>query len=264
VGTINPPQIFALPFSAADATGSINVTNGWKVANDEVPFTGDFTHGALDFEFPNTPDHGYGLPIYAAADGAAYYSYQYLSGSFTDPDGITHQVGWGGGLFVEIQHEQGWVSQYIHLSRVAPGIPYLAATPKGPPGDWYPTGIMQPRDALLKAGQWVRQGTLLGWLGDTGIGYDYQDAFDPSTGTVAQRDRVALPPWDPAQLHFQIYHGRNPATWSKQGVVDPSGVYGRITTTTNPYAVRPGKLCVVPSLMAWQTNKKGQLLYAVR
>lgn len=261
-GLAAPPAFLKLPFRERDGRDSLTVTEGWLVSEDEIPFTGDFTHGALDFEFANSKDHGYGLPVLAAADGVAYYSYQYLSKSYTDPSGKTHQIGAGAGLFVEIQHPNGWVTMYIHLSSIAPGIPYVGARPDpNVPGDWAPSGILQPRNALLQQGAAVKQGQTIGYQGVTGIGLDYKDQFDPATGTVVPRDRLALPPWDPTQLHFQLYHGRDGAL-AKQGIVDVAGVYGRITANANPYNSQPGQFCVVASLTAWVTDGTGQPLYA--
>jgi len=261
--SVVPPKFLKLPFRERDGQGSLTISEGWLTSNDEIPFTGDFTHGALDLEFANSAKHGYGLPVLAAADGVAYYSYQYLSGTFTDPDNTTHQVGLGAGLVVEIQHSNGWVTQYIHLSKVAKGIPYLGATEDSAvPGDWSPSGILQPRSALLKAGVPVKQGQVIGWQGDTGIGYDYKDAFDGVTGQVAPRDRVALPPWDPAQLHFQLYHGRD-ANLGKQNITDIAGVYGRVTASTNPYmGEKLGQFCTVSARTAWLTDHNGQPQYA--
>src|SRR6185369_607253 len=125
-----------------------------------------------------TPDYGYGKPILAAASGRAYFSYQYISGSWTDPAGVTHQVGWGAGLFVEIRHAKdkpgnpGWVTQYIHLSKVAPGLPYLAPTAVDDPNDpshpdWFPAPITQDDNVLWGLGVPVKQGDVIGYMGDT-------------------------------------------------------------------------------------------------
>jgi hypothetical protein len=275
-----PPSapFLKLPFRARDARNSLYVTQGWLSSPDEVRLTGnDFEHLSADIEFVRSPDNGYGLPVVAAAAGRAYYSYQYLSGEWTDPKtGITHQIGVGAGLVLEIRHSQdqpgnpGWVTQYIHLKDVAPGIPFLGATPSATvPGDWSPTGILQPNDTLWNLGVPVTQGQVIGHQGDTGIGFDWKDTFDPATGTVAPRDRVALPPWDPPQLHFQLYRGR--VNNAKQSIVDPFGLYGQVRPgqwtpsvgSDSPYGNVPGNLCVGPR-SAFVTNTLGQLLFAAQ
>jgi murein DD-endopeptidase MepM/ murein hydrolase activator NlpD len=108
-----------LPFKKSDGKNSAIISNGYKMAANEIPIAGPDDHTALDFEFTKQKDHGYGLPILAADDGRAYFSYQYLSGSWTDAQGVAHQIGVGGGLFVEVRHCNGWVTQSLHLSKVA-------------------------------------------------------------------------------------------------------------------------------------------------
>lgn len=59
-------------------------------------------------------------------------------------DGVVSSAGWEGdyGNQVVIRHENGWTTQYAHLKGIAPGI---------------------------KAGRAVRQGEIIGWVGQTGL-----------------------------------------------------------------------------------------------
>ncbi len=280
-GSAMPTPFLKLPFRQRDGIGSTYDSQGWITSPDELAIddevNGDL-HGANDLEFVNKPDYGYGLPILAAASGRAYYSYQYISGTWTDPvTGITHQVGMGAGLVVEIRHAKdqagnpGWVTQYIHLSKVAPGIPYLQATAVDDPNDpihpdWFPTGLIQDDDTLWNLGVPVTQGQVIGYMGDTGIGYDWKDNFNPVTGQVAPRNRAVLKPWDPPQLHFQLYRGR--VNGVKQDIVDPFGLYAQVCPgewkplrpTTNPYTPLPGMVRAAP-VTAWITHA-GRPVYA--
>lgn len=277
-----PPPFLKLPFRARDGAASLWDSEGWFTSPDELSIdaeqNGDL-HGANDLELVRQPDHGYGVPILAAASGRAYFSYQYISGSWTDPaTGITHQVGWGAGLFVEIRHSQdtpqgrGWVTQYIHLSAVAPGIPYLPPTAVNDPNDpahpdWKPTGILQDDNTLWNLGVPVTQGQVIGYQGDTGIGLDWKDNFNPTTGVVAPRDRQALPAWDPPQLHFQLYQGR--IDGAKQNIVDPFGQYAQVCPGeykplqphVNAYTPFPG-VAHVASTSAFLTDQFGRPQYA--
>lgn len=276
-----PAPFLKLPIEARDGLASLYDSQGWITSPDELSIddevNGDL-HGANDLELVRQPNYGYGLPILAAASGRAYCSYQYLSGTWTDPaTGITHQVGWGAGLFVEIRHAQdtpqgrGWVSQYIHLSKVAAGIPYLPPTAVDDPNDpahpdWNPTGILTDDDTLWNAGVPVVQGQVIGYMGDTGIGLDWKDNFQLSTGKVLPRN-PALKPWDPPQLHFQIYQGR--VNGSKQNIVDPFGWYAQVCPgewkplkpQANPYTPFPG-VARVASSSAFLTDAHGRPLYA--
>lgn len=233
-----------LPFRKRDALGRLVITQGWEVSEDEEPFVGGpGLHRAIDFEFIHRHDKGFGVPVLAMAAGCAYWSFQHISGTYTDPQGVTHQVGWGAGLFVEIIHDNGWVTQYAHLDRVNPKLTYLRPEPNAQtPGDWVPVGIFTSSAELKKIGVRVQQGEVLGSNGDTGITLDYFDAFDVTTGLVAPRNRLAQPNWEGgnAQLHVAIYQGRNDAG-TRQGNSDLLGIYGKITSTSDPYNRWPGQ-----------------------
>jgi hypothetical protein len=276
-----PAPFLKLPFRARDGVASLYDTQGWITSPDELDIdqevNGDL-HGANDLELVTAPDYGYGAPILAAASGRAYFSYQYISGTWTDPAGVTHQVGWGAGLFVEIRHAQdtptarGWVTQYIHLSRVADGIPYLAPTAVDDPADpthpdWFPAPITQDDNVLWGLGVPVVQGQVIGYQGDTGIGLDWKDNFDVATGKVASRNRAVLKPWDPPQLHFQLYQGR--INGAKQNIVDPFGWYAQtcpgewkpLQPHVNPYTPFPGVVRVA-TVSAFLTDAFGHPKYA--
>jgi len=277
-----PTPFLKLPFRARDGRLSLYDTQGWITSPDELAIDGEVNgdlHRANDLELVTTSDFGYGLPILAAASGRAYFSYQYIAGSWTDPaTGVTHQVGWGAGLFVEIRHAKdqpgnaGWVTQYIHLSRIVPGIPYLRPDPVNDLNDpahpdWTPSGIFQADDTLWDFGVPVQQGQVIGYMGDTGIGLDWKDAFDPNTGKVASRNRQAQPPWDPPQLHFQLYQGRVSSV--KQNIVDPFGLYAQVcpgewrplAPHQNPYGQFPGFMRAARN-SAWLTDRFGHLEYS--
>jgi hypothetical protein len=275
-GSVMPKPFLKLPFRARDGAASLYDTQAWFTSPDELDIDDEengAVHAANDLELVRQHDFGYGLPILAAASGRAYFSYQYISGSWA-----THQVGWGAGLFVEIRHAQdqpgnaGWVSQYIHVSRVAPGIPYLPPTRVDDPNDpehpdWAPSGILQDNNTLWNFGVPVQQGQVIGYMGDTGIGLDWKDSFDPNTGLVAPRNRNLLKPWDPPQVHFQLYQGR--INGAKQNIVDPFGWYAQVCPGewragrphVNPYGQYPGKMRAAKAT-AWLTDQHGRLQYA--
>ena len=284
-GTVTPPPFLKLPFRQQDGEHSLWNSEGWYTSPDELSIddeTNGDLHAANDLELTRQPDHGYGMPIVAATSGRAYYSYQYVSGSWTDPaTGKTHQVGWGAGLVVEVRASKdqpgnpGWVTQYIHLSRVAPGIPYLQATAVTDPNDpahpdWFPAGLVQDDDTLWNEGVPVTQGQVIGYQGDTGIGFDWKDNFNATTGKVSPRNRAAQKAWDPPQLHFQLYQGR--INGSKQNIIDPFGLYAQVcpgelqwrNLGTNPYTPVPGDVKAAPQGSVFMTDNHGKLLYAAR
>ena len=263
-----PAPFLKVPFSKALSANSLAITNGWLMASDEIPVAGTFPHRALDWEFENSPDHGYGYPVFSSTDGCAYASYQYIS-VYQDgpPDGKLHQYGLGAGLVVEVRAPNGFVIQYIHLSYYLPNIPFVGATAVDDPfdkkhPDWSPSGLFQSADALFSEGVQVHAGQLLGFQGDTGIGLDWKDNYNNTAHVVLPRNRQLLPPWDPTQLHYQVYQGRD-VNFGKQNILDPFGLYAQITGpgSGNPYSPSPGQLTPgTPDLFL--TDEHGNLEYA--
>lgn len=253
-GVVHPQRPFLrLPFRQSQAK-SLTVTQGWVVERTEAGLIGPGNHSAIDFE-----GYPYGAPILAAASGWANYSYQRLLvlGSYKDPvlGNQWSYIDQGAGLFIEVTHDERaegvsgsprWTTQYIHLATVAPGIPFLDSIPAGTisVGDkvienWDPIGLRRPQTELVATGKYVRQGEVIGTHGDTGIGADWYDNWDPNTKTVIpRRDRASAPPWDPqggyritppacsAQLHFNLYAGRGAdGQQGMQNRIDPFDLY---------------------------------------
>lgn len=263
-GKVHPAPFLRLPFRSQDAHNSLVVDNGWEMAVDEIPIVGADPHRALDMVLAHTSDFGYGVPVLAAASGRAYFSYEYVTGAWKDPKtGVTHQLGYGAGLVVEIRHQVAsgqptdWVTQYAHLADVAQGIPYLQPEKSGE-HDWSPSGLRKSNQELWDLGMPVVAGQVIGHQGDTGIGKDWWDDFRVETGEVVPRDRTRFKPWDPPQLHFQLYQGR--VNGEKQNIIDPLDVYGRVHPKFNPYG-KPGSICQGPQGV-FLTDQHGRLQYA--
>lgn len=263
VPNVDTKPFLKIPFAEKDAKNSLIVSNGWNMATDEVAIAGPDLHAAIDFEFTRQKDHGYGLEIRAAAAGKAYYSFQQFTVTITDKYGVPHEYGLGAGNVIEIHHANGWVTQYAHPSKVRPGIPYIGAVedPKGS-GEWRPSGILKPDAELEAFGVYVEQDELIAWQGITGAGDNQKDVFDGATGQVI---RYTTQQWDPTQLHFQLYQGRDETKpeFPKKNVVDVFGREGDglITPERNPYMKRPGEFC---SSGYFITDKHGQPVYAVQ
>jgi murein DD-endopeptidase MepM/ murein hydrolase activator NlpD len=292
-------QFMRLPFKRADAP-FLKITNGWKMSPDEAKVLGDTSdHAAVDYE--GVP---YGTPLYAPADGWAWYSYQSFPMRYQAPydpshpsnpatfwrDPYTGREGYLGaaGLFVEIQFNKevkrpdgtslgNIATQFFHLKAVAPSITYY------PPirlndviaynGQrikiWQPL-VNKPQAYMRAHASPIKRGQLIGWMGDTGINFGYDDNFDVATGTVASRNRVALPPWDPqgvplvvpvnlaTQTHQQSYVGRGPApNYSRQNNFDIYDLYDQITPIHNPYTPLPGLFHLGPKAL-FERNSFGQ------
>lgn len=303
-GIVQPTTPFAgLPFPKVVGP-LLRMSSGWLIAEDERPVIGDDFHQALDFEGPPC-----GTPILAIADGWAVASFQSgvargTKGPFNpaDPsnpdtdwkDPISGRQGWLGfsGLFVELQTDvpvpgfQNAVAQYFHMGAVNPQIKWLdpvrqADTPTWDGKkveNWYPAPIAQSQENIRKIATRVKRGDVLGWMGDVGVNFGYNDKFDPARHIVVPRNRAALPPWDPqgagvttplifaCQLHIQFYAGRD-AQNRKLNAFDGFDKYDRITGTPgtpsykNPDNPRPGKFVMGPNPI-FERDAHGNAVYA--
>jgi hypothetical protein len=303
VGVVQPNEAFAgLPFPKWVAP-DLRMSSGWFIAEDEKKIVGE-GHQSLDFEGPVC-----GTPILAIADGWAVASYQSgverggtapynpanPSDTSTDwKDPVTGKQGWLGysGLFVELQTKvqipgfQNAVAQYFHLAAVNPRITWLdpvrlddTVTWDGKHvANWYPQPITQSQDAIRKIATPVKKGDVIGWMGDTGINFGFNDNLDPQHHVVWPRNRAANPPWDPqgagattpiwrsCQLHIQFYSGRTP-TGSKLNWFDGFDKYDRITGVPgtpsyhNPDNPQPGKFVMGPNPI-FQRDRSGNAVYA--
>ena len=292
-------KFMRLPFKKAD-TPFLKITNGWQMSPDEAKVIGDSdNHAAVDYEGVK-----YGTPIYAPADGWAWYSYQSFPMRYQGPydpdhpsdpetfwrDPHTGREGYlgGAGLFIEMQFDQevkhpdgtslgNITTQMFHLKDVAPSITYLPPIPQPDViaynGQhikiWSPV-VNKPQEYMRAHASKIKRGQLVGWVGDTGINFGYDDNFDVKTGKVAPRNRVALPPWDPqgvpllvpvdraAQVHQQSYIGRGPApNYSRQNNFDIYDLYAQVKTYQNPYTPLPGLFHLGPKAI-FETNLLGQ------
>lgn len=295
-------KFMRLPFKRADAK-ALKITNGWKMASDEAKVLGDSDdHAAIDYEGVK-----YGTPIYAPADGWAWYSYQSFPMRYQGPynplkpsdpntfwrDPHTGHEGYLGaaGLFVELQFDKevkrkdgtslgNITTQFFHMKDVAPGITYLPPVRQADVvahnGQrikiWTPV-VNKPQEYMRQNASPVKKGQLIGWVGDTGINFGYDDNFNVETGKVEPRDRYKLPPWDPqgvpllvspdnaAQVHQQSYIGRGPApTYSRQNNFDLYDLYAEVKPYHNSYTPVPGTFRSGPKGV-FETNMFGQPKY---
>lgn len=269
-GIVLPNEAFLkLPFKQHQAA-NLTVTQGWSTEATEASIIGGELHQAIDFE-----GYPYGAPILAAADGYAWYSYERAISATRYEDPLTGRkveyIDQGAGLFVEIAHDvradglQGsprWTSQYVHLERVADGIPYVESVESGSTqvgsqqiANYIPDGFKRPQEDLVAFGKRVKQGEIIGYHGDSGIGANWHDDWDPVANTIRPRDRSTLPPWDPqgayehvkpewaCQLHFSVFAGRGAdGLQGRQNIIDPFDLYAFSDLgilpghkSTNPY-----------------------------
>jgi murein DD-endopeptidase MepM/ murein hydrolase activator NlpD len=193
---------------------NFRVTEGWEY-DAEAPFHPETPrHYAIDFQTNR------GTPVYAAADGMALQSFHtsYLPNLYKGK-----RLGFGLGHFVQIWHPNAQVyTAYCHLDRVSSAVPYIA--PKSEhEGLYSPEIVYASQKEVSAACKLVRQGQLIGYVGDTGLSDEYTEKPD------VVRDHSKLPTWDPAgpHLHFEVYARGSNGFKDPAQRWDPYGIYGK-------------------------------------
>ncbi|MCX6811751.1 MAG: hypothetical protein NT039_03615 [Candidatus Berkelbacteria bacterium] len=224
----------ALPFKSGT---QYRITEGWIYSSQERNIHGHEKHGGIDFEVPR------GTPVLAVADGYALASFhQIYSGTYEGK-----RVGFGLGRFIQMWLPDVQVFlQYGHLAKIAEGVPYF---PPNKVGEILEPRIVYhgPRDLDLSAMKFVKRGEVIGFAGDSGLswGYDETPEFRP--------DPKTHPSWDEVHLHFEVFRrneeGQKAEWW------DPFGVYGDASL----YQDLPAH---VKGTTLWLTAPDGTFLYA--
>lgn len=182
---------------------------------EETSIHGMIKHQAVDFGLP------IGTPVLAATAGWAVASYQGLfayNRSSANPIKRLYKnqpLITGMGLFVQIYHpESATFSQYGHLSRIVPRIPFNP--PAEEKGEWSPSGFRLPVAEYEQKGCWVNQGDEIGEVGVTGLTLgrpDYPDCL-----TVVRRES-----WDEPHLHLYVFKRTQDQASSQK--FDPYNIY---------------------------------------
>lgn len=199
-------RFLKLPFSRGTA---FKISEGWLYSTKEKSIHHISVHKGIDFAIP------YGVPIYASADGYALSS-SHIKNNYASYQGKS--IGYSYGNFVRLWHpEKKIFTQYSHLSRIDESIPYL--DPIEIAEDWLPTRLHDSNSATYEnEGRFVRQGELLGYSGDSGLSWGYQE------NPLERPNPEKFPSWDEPHLHFEVFV-QNPQGNTKK-FIDPFGIYG--------------------------------------
>lgn len=248
-----------LPFTEQD----YQVSAGWLYDQPEQSIHGFTGHGGVDFALP------VGTPIYAPHSGwaiASYFNRPILeNGQPRLYQGKYLRIGYG--WFVQIWHPdwQVWTN-YSHLDQIADGLkihqPRVVAITKISDAaarlvdrsdktywsNYWPVGHKLSGDRLesypfvtkVKAGQ------LLGYVGDSGIGWGYVDY-------PTRPDSIFNPSWDPPHLHFELFI-RYGSRLAKKGF-DPYGLKSSAKDYPDPH--RRGAKLGDKSPLLWKLGPNG-------
>ncbi len=220
----NIPAPFLGPIFASDF--ELDIGSGYNY--DHAHNSNDAIHGveqhkAIDFGAP------IGTPIYAPADGLALATYsEFLLGEKDDVNAFIprrykgKKVYFGSGLIIQIWHGRGRYTQYAHLHKVSPNIPYYKPIVDKDSGDLRPAHL---RDVVSEYGKGtkatkVKRGELIGYTGVTGIGWGKRCYEDWSTGKKYTY-------YDDPHLHFMVFGRRLSRSRNPVAIWDPFGIYGK-------------------------------------
>ncbi len=234
----------SLPFTLQ----SYQITEGWMYSEHETSIHGFKNHHAIDFSLPRNSH------VLAAADGIAISSYLYFlvkkEGRVVDYQG--KPVGFGLGRFIQIYHPQnGLYTVYGHLEKINPQIPFF--TPRKFADKLWPVGHKIKPNKLIadKKGLEVKTGDLIGYVGDSGLTWGYQDFPE-------RPDPKKFPSWDETHLHFEVAQ-RHGSKWAKR-LFDPFGIKGK--TEDYPDSLKPDKPIGTQGPVLWIQNTDGSLKHS--
>jgi len=219
----------AIPFKKG---AKLQITEGWFYSDQERKIHRHKLHRGIDFAADR------GTPVFAAADGWAISSFHYkrrLSYQHT-------LIGLSLGNFVQIWHpDQKYFTGYAHLQSRAENMPYFK--PVKIDTGWYPEIINKPTGYLKNQSKFVKQGEIIGYVGDSGLSENYDELPDNKV------NRIKFPAWDETHLHFEVF--QRTSFGKKKNQIDPYGIYAKF----DKYDI--GKVGGL-----WLADKNGNILYA--
>lgn len=188
----------SLPIATPIATQDYQITEGWLYSEEESAIHGVKKHRGVDYTVPR------GTPVLAAASGwtMASYTRTHLIDPQTQKPRIYKgkPVGYSYGNFVQIYHPQvDRYTQYGHLDSINPKIPFTKPRLLKDGRLWpYGHKIDPQKYPEYKRAVWIERGEVIGYVGDTGLSWGYQDY-------PTRPDPDKFPSWDEPHLHFEEF-----------------------------------------------------------
>lgn len=182
-----------MPFAEKDRK-FIYVSEGALYSPEEVSIHGITDHKhCVDLAAP------YGTPIYAPWEGIAYATIQL--DRIECPDGKIR--GYGGGLNAELCRADGLRIQFLHLKEInEQAIPLAPPIKRRKSGRWDPYKETKSGRFVLPEGVMIPQGTLIGYVGRSGLADVGHFETPDNLGQVKS--------WDEPHAHIWLgYRGPN-------------------------------------------------------
>lgn len=217
-----PAPFLTMPFEKR--CPGMKVTEGWLYSPHERSIHGSDVHYGIDFACPRN------TPIVAMADGYAIRSYHSV---MQDRVYQGKGIGFGLGEFVQIWHpSQGVYTVYAHMEKAADTINYVE-TKQVSEDFWNPVGIYKSTDEIMKVATPVKRGDIIGYVGDSGLQWGYNETFQPPHH-VQRPNPATNPSWDETHLHIEVYTRLADGS-AKDKRFDPFDLYGQVRPEYNPY-----------------------------
>lgn len=190
------------------------ITEGWIYSNQESSIHGTKEHLGIDYSCPR------GTKIFAAASGWAVASYRcrkLIDKTTGKPKTYKgKEITNSRGNFIQIFHpETQLITSYFHLVKIANSIPLTPPFRKGEELDTEVLSISPNEYDKYKHAVWIKQGAIIGFVGDSGLTWGYNDY-------PKRPDSKKFPSWDETHLHFRVH---TQSETGEENVLDPYAIW---------------------------------------
>lgn len=230
-------KFLSLPVSE----NSYVISEGWQYSKEERSIHGISNHLGIDYACHR------GTKVLAGSSGWAIASYKNrpFINEKTGEEVIYKgkKITCSRGYFVQIYHpETDFFTEYYHLEKNAHTIPFAKPVKHG--NTFLPVGndLQAHEYETYKMAVWVEQGDVIGYVGDSGLTWGYEDY-------PKRPDPDKFPSWDETHVHFKV---STRDSKGKEKEFDPYDIYKSFS-----FYPWPSHNKVMGKNHLWQKIKKG-------
>ena len=248
-GNWEGPQILRYPLSRGTA---FRHSQAWGYQDREIKIHGKKDHPAHDFAANR------GTKLYAPVSGYAICSFHQTKLRDYNSELIKYD-----GKFICYSLGRFWqfyLPEYkiyimlAHLDVLSTALGcYVEPEDRGD-GEFYPPILQDPPEVMMERAKFIEQGTLLGTMGTSGLGWDYTETPSDSPDPRQQ------PTWDPDGSHVHVEVFTRDGKGDKHLRFDPFGIYSRNLLLYQQFTY--GERDPLPRENMWQLGDNNRPLFA--